>query len=46
MSALYIVLPIALLVVGGAVFAFVWAARQGQYDDMDTPAVRMVNDDE
>ncbi|MEQ1692195.1 MAG: cbb3-type cytochrome oxidase assembly protein CcoS [Gemmatimonas sp.] len=45
MSVLYIVLPLALVVVGIAVFAFVWSARSGQYDDMDTPAVRMLHDD-
>jgi cbb3-type cytochrome oxidase maturation protein len=28
------------------VAAFVWAARRGQYDDLDTPALRMLNDDE
>jgi cbb3-type cytochrome oxidase maturation protein len=45
-SVIYIVLPLALLVVAAAVVAFVWAARRGQFDDMDTPSVRMVNDDE
>jgi cbb3-type cytochrome oxidase maturation protein len=45
MSVLYIVLPLALLVVGVAVAAFVWATRHGQFDDLDTPAVRMLHDD-
>ena len=45
MSVLYIVLPLALLVVGIAVAAFVWATRRGQFDDLDTPAVRMLHDD-
>ena len=45
MSVIYIVLPLALLIVGGAVVAFVWSARSGQMDDLDTPAVRMVHDD-
>ena len=45
MSVLYIVLPLALLVVGIAVGAFVWAARRGQFDDLDTPAVRVLHDD-
>jgi cbb3-type cytochrome oxidase maturation protein len=45
MSVLYIVLPLALLVVGIAVVAFVWATRHGQFDDLDTPAVRMLHDD-
>ena len=46
MSVLYIVLPLALLIVGAAVGAFVWAARSGQFDDLDTPAERVLHDDE
>ena len=45
MSVLYLVVPLALLVVGVAVAAFVWAAGRGQFDDMDTPAIRMLRDD-
>jgi cbb3-type cytochrome oxidase maturation protein len=45
MSVLFLVLPLALLVVGAAVAAFVWSARSGQYDDLDTPAVRMLRDE-
>jgi cbb3-type cytochrome oxidase maturation protein len=29
-----------------AVGAFVWAARSGQFDDLTTPALRAVHDDE
>jgi cbb3-type cytochrome oxidase maturation protein len=46
MSILYIVLPLALVVVAAAVVAFVWAAHRGQFDDLDTPAVRMLYDDD
>ena len=46
MSILYIVLPLALVVVAAAVVAFVWATHRGQFDDLDTPAVRMLHDDE
>lgn len=45
MSVLFLVVPLALLVVGAAVWAFVWAAGRGQFDDLDTPAVRMLRDD-
>ena len=45
MSIIYLVLPLALLVVLIGVAAFVWATRRGQYDDLDTPAVRMLHDD-
>ena len=46
MSVLEIVVPLALLVVIAAIIAFAWAARRGQFDDMTTPAVRMLFDDE
>jgi cbb3-type cytochrome oxidase maturation protein len=46
MSVLYLVLPLALVVVAVAVLAFIWSARSGQFDDMDTPAMRMLHDDE
>jgi cbb3-type cytochrome oxidase maturation protein len=46
MSVLYIVLPLALVVVAATVGAFIWAAHRGQFDDLDTPAVRMLHDDD
>jgi cbb3-type cytochrome oxidase maturation protein len=45
MTALYVVLPLALLVAGAAVAAFVWAVRSGQLDDVDTPPRRILFDD-
>ena len=46
MSVLYIVVPLALIVVAAAVGAFVWAVRRGQFDDLDTPAMRVLHDDD
>lgn len=46
MIALYIVLPLALLVAGVAVGAFIWTVRSGQLDDVDTPPRRILFDDE
>jgi cbb3-type cytochrome oxidase maturation protein len=46
MSAIFIVLPLALLVVFAAVLAYTWAARRGQFDDLTTPALRMLHEDE
>lgn len=45
MSVLYVVVPLAIVIVLVALLAFTWAARQGQFDDLDTPALRMLNDD-
>ncbi len=46
MSVIYIVLPLAFVIAGAGVWAFVRAARGGQFDDLDTPAVRVVTDDD
>jgi cbb3-type cytochrome oxidase maturation protein len=46
MIALYIVLPLALLVASLAVGAFIWTVRSGQLDDVDTPPRRILFDDD
>ncbi|MDP1891534.1 MAG: cbb3-type cytochrome oxidase assembly protein CcoS [Gemmatimonadaceae bacterium] len=45
MSVVYLILPLALLVVFVAILGFVWAARRGQFDDLDTPAMRALHDE-
>jgi cbb3-type cytochrome oxidase maturation protein len=46
MTVLFLVLPLALMFAGLAIAAFIWAARRGQFDDLTTPAFRMLHDDE
>ncbi len=46
METIFVLLPLALLIAAIAVGFFVWAARTGQFDDLDTPAVRILFDDE
>ncbi len=46
MSIVYVLLPLALVLAIAAVIAFIWAVRHGQFDDLDTPSVRMLHDDE
>ena len=46
MSILYLLIPLALLLLAGAVWAFFWAVGRGQFDDLDTPAVRVIMDDD
>lgn len=46
MTTLYIVLPLALLIAGLAVGAFIWVVRSGQLDDVDTPPRRILFDDD
>ena len=44
MSVLYVLMPLAILIVAGFVVAFVWAVRSGQLDDTDTPPLRVLTD--
>lgn len=46
METIFVLLPLALLIAGIALALFVWAARSGQFDDLETPAVRILFDDE
>ncbi|MCA9306625.1 MAG: cbb3-type cytochrome oxidase assembly protein CcoS [Phycisphaerales bacterium] len=46
MELIFIILPLALVLAAVFIGAFVWAARSGQMDDMDSPAGRAVFDDE
>ncbi len=46
MSALFLVIPIALIVSAAAVIAFSWSVSKGQLDDLQTPALRMLEEDE
>lgn len=46
METVFVLLPLALVIAGIAVGFFVWAATSGQYDDLDTPPLRMLFDDE
>ena len=46
MSVLYIAIPVALIVAAVAILAFVTQVLTGQYDDLQTPAHRILFDDE
>ena len=46
MSALYLALPIALLLALAGVIAFIWSVRSGQMDDLETPALRIFGEDD
>jgi cbb3-type cytochrome oxidase maturation protein len=45
MSVIFVVLPLAVLFSVLAVVVFFWAVRQGQFDDLTTPAVRILQDE-
>ena len=46
MSILYILIPIGLLLLAGAVGIFFWAVGNGQFDDLESPAMSIFDKDE
>lgn len=46
MNILLLLIPISLVLLGIAIWAFVWAVRRGQFDDLDTPALDILTDDD
>jgi cbb3-type cytochrome oxidase maturation protein len=46
MNVIYFLLPLALLLGFGFLGGFLWVVSQGQYDELETPAHRMLLDDE
>ena len=45
MEVIYVLLPAALLFAAAAVLVFAWATRSGQFDDLETPAARILGED-
>lgn len=46
MNILYLLIPLGLLLVGIAVLVFFWAVGSGQYDDLESPAISVIMDDD
>lgn len=46
MSILLLLVPLSLLLLALAIGAFAWAVKRGQFDDLDTPALDILVDDE
>lgn len=46
MSVMYIALPLAIALGATAVWACVRSIRSGQFDDLDSPPMRMLIDDQ
>ncbi len=46
MSILFVLVPLALLLATLSVGAFLWAVQVGQFDDLETPALRALFDEE
>ncbi len=46
MNILLMLIPISLVLLAAAVGAFIWAVKRGQFDDLDTPALDILEDDD
>ena len=46
MEVIYLLIPLALVLVAIAVWVFFWAVRSGQFDDLEGPAHRILMDEE
>ena len=46
MNILLLLVPLALMLLVVAILAFAWAVRGGQFEDLETPALSILADDE
>jgi len=46
MEIIYLLIPLSLVLIGVIVWAFFWAVRSGQFDDLEGPAHRILMDDD
>jgi cbb3-type cytochrome oxidase maturation protein len=46
MSMLYVMIPLALILLGFAAWAMIWAIRTGQFDDLESHGWSVVLDDD
>ena len=46
MSIILVLIPLGLVLVAAAVAAFFWAVGNGQFDDLDSPAWRILTRDD
>jgi cbb3-type cytochrome oxidase maturation protein len=46
MSSLYLLIPLGLVILVISVWAFFWAVRKGQFDDLVSPGMRILLDDD
>ena len=46
MNILFLLIPISLILLGLIVWVFLWAVRDGQFDDLEGPAHRILMDED
>lgn len=45
MQSIYLLIPLSVILVAVALGAFFWAVRSGQFDDLDSPALDILDDE-
>ena len=45
MAILLVLIPISLMLLGVAIWAFVWAVRRGQFEALDSASLDILHDD-
>ena len=45
LEVLYLLIPASIVLALAALALFLWAIRSGQFDDLETPAIRILYDD-
>jgi cbb3-type cytochrome oxidase maturation protein len=45
MSIVFVLIPVSLVLVGMGAWAFFWAVRTGQFDELDAPAWEILVED-
>lgn len=46
MNALFLLIPLGVLVIAGAAVALVWAIRNGQFDDLEAASLQPLREDQ
>ena len=46
MDIVILLIPIAIILAGLAIWAFFWSVNNGQFDDLESPAHRILYDDD
>ena len=46
MNILFVLIPLGLVLLAAAIWAFFWAVGNGQFDDLETPGTLVLFDDE
>ena len=46
MKIIFVLIPLSLILLGVAIWGFFWMVRNDQFDDMESPAWRILTDDD